>query len=89
MEREPLVTLDALSTYCSLSVCQLRRYIHDRRCPLPHSRVGRRGKILVRISDFDAWLEARHEGTKSAEQLLADRAMHLALEALQRSKPPH
>jgi hypothetical protein len=51
--------------------------------------VGRRGKILVRISDFDAWLEARHEGTKSAEQLLADRAMHLALEALQRSKPPH
>jgi len=82
MEPEPLVTLQALSRYCSLTVCQLRRYVHDPWCPLPHRRVGRRGKILVRLSDFDAWIEARQQGAKSAEQILADRAIHSALESL-------
>jgi len=82
MEREPLVTLEALSRYCTLSVCQLRRYVHDKWCPLPHTRVGRRGKILIRLSEFDAWIEARRQGAKSAEELLLDRAIHSALETL-------
>lgn len=47
----PLVEL---SKYAGLSVRTLRSYLADRTRPLPHFRVG--GKILVRRSDFDAWV---------------------------------
>ncbi|HYT73516.1 MAG TPA: helix-turn-helix domain-containing protein [Vicinamibacterales bacterium] len=46
--------LKALSSYAGLSVRTLRGYLTDRTRPLTHFRVG--GKILVRRSDFDAWV---------------------------------
>jgi len=43
--------LKSLSTYSHLSVKTLRKYLSE----LSHYRVG--GKILVKQSDFDEWIE--------------------------------
>ena len=45
--------LRGLSTYASLAVPTLRDYLKEG--GLPYYRL--RGKILVRRSDFDAWIE--------------------------------
>lgn len=50
--------LRQLTQYVAVSERTLRAWIHDPTDPLPASRV--RGKILVRRSEFDAWLE-RHK----------------------------
>ena len=47
--------LDELATYAGLSVRTLRDYLHDRRHPLPHYFIG--GKIVVRRSAYDQWVE--------------------------------
>lgn len=46
--------LKALALYAGLSVRTLRAYLYHRTRPLPHYRIG--GKIVVRQSDFDAWV---------------------------------
>lgn len=51
---DALLPLAGLSRYAGLSVRTLRTYLTDRTRPLPHYRVG--GKILVRRSEFDAWV---------------------------------
>ena len=48
------LSLRALSAYADLSVRTLRGYLSHPTRPLPHYRVG--GKILVRRSEFDAWM---------------------------------
>lgn len=48
------LSLQTLTRYAGLSVRTLRGYLHDPVTPLPHYRV--RGKILVKRSDYDAWL---------------------------------
>ena len=45
--------LRGLSTYASLGIPTLREYLSEGN--LPYYRL--RGKILIRRSDFDAWLE--------------------------------
>lgn len=71
-ELDPWMGLEALSGYSGLSVRSLRAYLADPANPLPHFRMrephiiqgkdGKRravsGKILVRRSDFDRWMEA-------------------------------
>ena len=72
---DPWLSLEALSEYSDMSVRKLRAYLTDPVHPLPHFRMkeplviqakdGRRravsGKILVRRSDFDRWMETyRH-----------------------------
>lgn len=51
---DPYRPLAMLSQYAGLSVRTLGTYLTDRLRPLPSYRVG--GKILVRRSDFDAWM---------------------------------
>ena len=53
---DPFLSLRALAAYCGLSVRTLRTYL-DRppQDALPCYRVG--GKVLVRRSEFDRWLE--------------------------------
>jgi excisionase family DNA binding protein len=53
---DPFLSLRALTTYAGLSVRTLREYLDHPSRPLPHYRVG--GKILVRRSEFDAWISA-------------------------------
>jgi excisionase family DNA binding protein len=48
--------LRALSLYSGLSVRTLRGYLVRLSSPLPYYRVG--GKILVKRSEFDAWMAA-------------------------------
>jgi excisionase family DNA binding protein len=51
------VTIKVLAQRSSLSERTLRRFI---RCKeLPHYRPDPNGKILVRFSDFNAWIESR------------------------------
>jgi len=65
------LTLPALSALCGLSVFVLRQHLSDPRRPLPHyrmkephavvTRTGKRtassGRILVRWSEFERWME--------------------------------
>jgi hypothetical protein len=52
---DPLLDLRALTYYSTLSLRTLTRHLRDIEHPLPHYKV--RGKILVRRSEFDRWLE--------------------------------
>jgi hypothetical protein len=51
---DPYLSLKALASYSSLSIRKLREYIGLALNSLPHYRIG--GKILVRMSKFDAWI---------------------------------
>jgi hypothetical protein len=52
---DPFLDLRALSQYSSLSVRKLRDVLIDLIRPLQSYKVG--GKVLVRRSHFDAWIE--------------------------------
>jgi len=53
---DPYLSLRELSKYCGLSDRTLRSYIKEPTHPLPCYHVG--GKILVRRSEFDRWIES-------------------------------
>jgi excisionase family DNA binding protein len=63
----PLVEL---SKYAGLSVRTLRGYLSDRTRPLPHYRVG--GKLLVKRSEFDAWMATFRDQAVSTVDALVD-----------------
>ena len=48
------LSLRALASYACVSIRKLREYLRDPAHPLPHYRLG--GKIVVRRSEFDAWM---------------------------------
>jgi hypothetical protein len=51
---DPYLSLRALAGYSGLSVRRLRALLEEPGQPIPSFRVG--GKILVRRSEFDAWM---------------------------------
>ena len=51
---DPFLTLKALVAYSGIGLRRLYNLLSDPVHPLPHYRVG--GKILVRRSEFDAWM---------------------------------
>jgi excisionase family DNA binding protein len=68
---DPFLSLRALATYAGLSVRTLREYLDHPTRPLPHYRVG--GKILVRRSEFDAWIVAhRRVGVADVAGIVKD-----------------
>ncbi len=68
---DPYLSLNALATYSGLSVRTLRTYLGHVSHPLPHYRVG--GKILIRRSEFDAWIAAyRRVGNPDIDQIVDD-----------------
>lgn len=59
---DPWLSLRALAEYSGLSRRMLWTHVHDPVAPIPHFRVGEAGgKILVRRSEFDAWMERWRE----------------------------
>ena len=70
-ELDPFLPLRALAGYSGLGVRTLRGYITDSRRPLPCYRIG--GKILVRRSEFDAWLsQYRQVGPPDVDRIVAE-----------------
>jgi len=53
---DPFLSLKGLAGYSGMSVRKLRDCLTHPVSPLPHYRVD--GKILVRRSEFDAWMQA-------------------------------
>ena len=63
--------LKNLSRYAGLGVRTLRGYLAHSARPLPHYRVG--GKILVKRSEFDRWIDGfRVAQPESLDALVAD-----------------
>jgi hypothetical protein len=68
---DPFLSLRALASYSGFSVRKLREYLDDSAHPLPCYRVG--GKILVRRSEFDAWITRyRQQGRADVAAIVAD-----------------
>ena len=68
---DPFLSLRALSVYADLSARTLRTHLYAPSHPLPHYRVG--GKILVRRSEFDAWMAAYHQrGRPEVDAIVRD-----------------
>jgi hypothetical protein len=61
---DPFLSLRILAGYSCVSVRKLREHLHDPVHPLPHYRLG--GKIVVRRSEFDAWM-ARYRRVGQAD----------------------
>ncbi|MBI3455459.1 MAG: helix-turn-helix domain-containing protein [Candidatus Rokubacteria bacterium] len=69
---DPYLTLRALAAYSGCSIRWLRDRLTDPHHPLPCFRLPG-GKLLVRRSEFDAWL-ARYQrvGDPDVEHVVAD-----------------
>jgi hypothetical protein len=68
---DPFLPLKALASYSGLSVRKLRDHLDDATHPLPCYHVG--GKLLVRRSEFDAWIAAfRRTGRADVDAIVAD-----------------
>lgn len=77
VDLDPFLSLKALAAYSGLSVRRLRDCLRDPAHPLPHYRVG--GKILVRRSEFDAWMAAyRQRGSADVDRIVAETLRELA-----------
>ncbi len=65
---DPYLSLKALAAYSSLSERILRSFLSAPDRPLPHYRVG--GRVLVRRSEFDGWIQVfRRAGDGDAETI--------------------
>jgi hypothetical protein len=70
-ELDPFLDLRALSAYSSLSVRKLRDLLEEPDRPLPCYQVG--GKLLVRRSEFDAWISVlRRRGRADVDQIVTE-----------------
>ncbi len=67
---DPFLGLSELAKYSNLSVRTLARHIGDAKHPLPTYKV--RGKILVRRSEFDRWIESFRRRPHQAMPRLVD-----------------
>jgi Helix-turn-helix domain len=68
---DPFLSMKALASYSGLSPRKLRDYLAEPLHPLPCYRIG--GKILVRRSEFDAWITRyRQVGRVDVDQLVSE-----------------
>ncbi len=66
---DPYLSMRALAAYSALSRRTLQTLVNDPMDPIPSYRVGR--KILVRPSEFDAWMARRRDRRAEALARLA------------------
>jgi hypothetical protein len=67
---DPFLSLRALASYSDLSIRKLRDLLDDPLRPLPYYRIG--GKILVRRSEFDAWMVRFRRTRSNVEDVVND-----------------
>src|SRR5262249_18508861 len=68
---DQFLPLRALAAYSGLSVRKLRQCLEDPAHPVPCYRVG--GKILVRRSEFDAWIAVyRRHGRADVARIVSE-----------------
>lgn len=71
MPFDPFLSLRTLAAYSGLSVRKLRQHLEDSAHPMPCYRVG--GKILVRRSEFDAWIAVyRQRGRADVNRIVGE-----------------
>ena len=70
---DPFLSLRALANYSCVSVRKLRELLEDSVHPLPHYRLG--AKILVRRSEFDAWMTAYRKAGQADVGRIVDTVM--------------
>jgi hypothetical protein len=68
-EQEKYLDLRGLALYSSLAVPTLRDYLRGLN-PIPHYKL--RGKVLVKQSEFDRWMEGFRVDASKLEQVVAD-----------------
>lgn len=74
---DPYLPLRALAAYSGCSIRWLRDRLYDLRHPLPYYRLPG-GKILVRRSEFDAWLARyRHMDNPDVKRIVTDTIQRL------------
>jgi hypothetical protein len=77
---DPFLSLTGLAGYSGLSVRKLRTHLAHVAHPLPCYRVG--GKILVRRSEFDAWIATyRQRGRVDVDRLVNEVVRELSAPA--------
>jgi excisionase family DNA binding protein len=68
---DPFLSLKALAAYSGLSVRKLRDCIDEPTHSLPCYRIG--GKILIRRSEFDAWITVyRRTGREDLDRVVGE-----------------
>src|SRR5262245_10985973 len=84
---DPYLSLRALASYSGLSVRTLRSYINRLDCAIPTYRLG--GKVLVRKSEYDAWVQQyRVVGKPSLLAALAGAGLAAKYRLVDRPTPP-
>jgi len=71
---EKRVTIGYLARHNSLSERTLRKHLGE----IPHVRLSPRGKILIRIEDFENWMAGRLRQAKSVDPLVGEILQELA-----------
>jgi hypothetical protein len=74
------LTLEALHAYGGLSVRALQRALVAPVNPLPHFKIG--GRILVRRSDYDRWIERVGTPEHIARARTTDEKVHQAVNGI-------
>lgn len=67
---DPLMDIQGLAAYSTFSVRFLQDLLNDGRDPIPSYRVGTR--VVIRKSEFDAWLSHRRNMKADAPARLAE-----------------
>ena len=83
---DPLMDLQGLAAYSTLSKRTLQACLYDPRDPIPSYRVGSR--VLIRRSEFDTWLSRRRNVKADAPAQLAAADARALLAARPKKKCP-
>ena len=75
------LSLQDLSKFSSLSVRTLRSYLQHAQHPLPHYKLP--GKILIRVDEFDSWIECYRRGEPGDQAPDIDQLVNSLMRGLQ------
>jgi excisionase family DNA binding protein len=79
------LTIRELIDYSHLSYSTIARHLASETSPLPHYRVG--GRVLIRRSEFDAWVAKIGTPTHVAKAKTVDDQVRDALTRFGRRRP--